>query len=146
MSTGRDGKGGSCFGCVVWLISFAVLFLCFFGLKACIFDKRAQADSANSGTVSSSISSTSSSNASGNTGSGRSGASSLGDASSGTSGASSTAGDTTTTSGAGSSEAKVPAEEGESAEYELKVGTPDLFGGVPEHASFEIGATLGCLP
>lgn len=38
----------------------------------------------------------------------------------------------------------VPAAEGESAECQFKVGTPDLFGGVPEHASFEVGATLGC--
>ena len=55
---GRPGRqnrtGGSCFGCLVWLMSFAVLSLFFFGIKACVFDKRAQPEGASSETASSS--------------------------------------------------------------------------------------------
>ncbi len=51
---GQKRTGGSCFGCLVWLMSFVVLFLFFFGIKACVFDKHAQPEGANFETTSSS--------------------------------------------------------------------------------------------
>ncbi len=51
---GQNRSGGSCFGCLVWLMSFVVLFLFFFGIKACVFDKHAQSADASSETASSS--------------------------------------------------------------------------------------------
>ena len=55
-------------------------------------------------------------------------------------------GDSATNVSAGSGASLKTPNEGETIECSFKVGTPDLFGGVPEHASFEIAATAGCNP
>lgn len=48
---GQNRSGGSCFGCLVWLMSFVVLFLFFFGIKACVFDRHGQSEDASSKTT-----------------------------------------------------------------------------------------------